>query len=66
MLYDKFENAKKTLESTKASDRKLKLKITMLWSNKSKEIGVFNKLSNDNYQEKAKVLNDRTQLEMNL
>ena len=60
MLYDKFENAKKTLESKSESERSEAEveNYNAMVKQVNKEIGVFNKLSNDNYQEKTKVLND--------
>lgn len=60
MLYDKFENAKKTLESKSESDR-TEAEVenyNAMVKQVNKEIGLFNKLSNENYQEKTKVLND--------
>lgn len=60
MLYDKFESAKKALESKSESERSEAEveNYNSMVKQVNKEIGVFNKLSNDNYQEKTKVLND--------
>ncbi len=60
MFYDRFESAKKSLESKPASERTEQEveQYNALVKQVNKEIATFNKLSNDNYKEKTNVLNN--------
>jgi hypothetical protein len=60
MFYDKFNNAKKSLES-KSESEKSKEEVenyNSMVKQINKEIAVFNKLSSDNYEEKTNILNN--------
>lgn len=60
MFHDKFENAKKTLASKSENDRTKEEvdNYNAMVKQINKEIANFNKLSNDNFEEKTNILND--------
>lgn len=59
MFYDKFENAKKTLESKSESDRSKEEvdNYNAMVKQVNKEIANYNKLSNSNFQDKTNTIN---------